>query len=138
MSNDRYSEVTLESVRFACQHHLSARGFYGAPLTTVSTMLDHMTNDMIVMMEREIWAEPKVTHTVRHPLDWWEHVKQRWFPAWALKRWPVAETVHELHIQRLYPEYIWKQERMHMRTTIAIREERPLRESDDYDTEYYS
>ena len=23
------------------------------------------------------------------PLDWWEHFKERWFPARALKRWPV-------------------------------------------------
>lgn len=23
------------------------------------------------------------------PVDWWQHFKQRWYPQWALKRWPV-------------------------------------------------
>lgn len=30
------------------------------------------------------------------PATWWEHFKQRWFPAWALARWPVKlETKRE-------------------------------------------
>lgn len=23
------------------------------------------------------------------PASWWQHLKQRWFPKWALRRWPV-------------------------------------------------
>lgn len=26
---------------------------------------------------------------VKIPVDWWQHFKQRWYPHWALKRWPV-------------------------------------------------
>lgn len=27
--------------------------------------------------------------TIEVPADWWQHFKQRWFPAWALRLWPV-------------------------------------------------
>ena len=36
----------------------------------------------------------------KYPRDWWEAVKERWFPAWALKRWPVLYN----RIDELYPE----------------------------------
>jgi len=29
------------------------------------------------------------TLVVSWPADWWQHFKQRFFPSWALKRWPV-------------------------------------------------
>ena len=141
MAVDRFQSLTLESAQFYVQHVLSAHGFYGAPMTTVRTMLDHMTGDMIVSMEREIWAEPTLTHTVRHPRDWWEHVKQRWFPQWALARWPVIETVHAFDLQRLYPEYIFKAQRPHFRVAVMVADSAPrvARDGDDgYDAAFYS
>jgi len=33
-----------------------------------------------------LWREQRMLEV---PANWWEHFKQRWFPAWALKRWPV-------------------------------------------------
>lgn len=27
-----------------------------------------------------------------YPRDWWQAVKQRWFPFWILRRWPVEYT----------------------------------------------
>ena len=29
----------------------------------------------------------------RWPTNWWEAVKERWFPDWALERWPVKYRV---------------------------------------------
>ena len=26
---------------------------------------------------------------VKYPLDWWQSFKERWFPKWVLRRWPV-------------------------------------------------
>jgi hypothetical protein len=31
--------------------------------------------------------------SVECPSDWWQHFKQRWFPSWALRKWPVKMTV---------------------------------------------
>ena len=35
----------------------------------------------------------------KFPRDWWEAFKERWFPEWARKRWPVV-----------YEMKIWKRE----------------------------
>ncbi len=47
---------------------------------------------------------------VKYPADWWQAVKQRFAPAWFLKRWPVEYTVWEPFI--VYPD-IKLPERMH-------------------------
>jgi len=30
---------------------------------------------------------------IRVPVDWWDHFKLRWFPAFMLKKWPVEYRV---------------------------------------------
>jgi len=37
----------------------------------------------------------------RYPRDWWQAVKARFGPQWALRRWPVVETV--VTAKALYP-----------------------------------
>lgn len=47
------------------------------------------------------------------PADWWQHFKQRWFPAWALRRWPVAlkketqrkSVTHKFECRALFPDF---------------------------------
>jgi len=29
------------------------------------------------------------SNVISCPADWWQHFKQRWFPDWAINRWPV-------------------------------------------------
>lgn len=38
-----------------------------------------------------------VEHHERVPNDWWQHLKHRWFPKWALRRWPVL--FRDIHFQ---------------------------------------
>jgi len=44
----------------------------------ISSDLKYMIN--IATMEDEV---------VKYPSDWWQWFKQRWFPAWALKMFPI-------------------------------------------------
>lgn len=43
-------------------------------------------------------------YTFKAPADWWEAVKERWFPAWALKRCPVCYRVDTINVLALYPQ----------------------------------
>lgn len=38
------------------------------------------------------WREERL---LRVPANWWQHFKQRFFPRWALKRWPVLYEVYD-------------------------------------------
>jgi hypothetical protein len=46
----------------------------------------------------------KRTETVSYPATWWEHFKHRWFPRWALKRWPVQLRTVKVDAFALFPE----------------------------------
>lgn len=45
-------------------------------------------------------ADPTV---VKYPADWWEALKARWFPEWALKRWPARMARYTLEHKITYP-----------------------------------
>lgn len=40
---------------------------------------------------------------IHYPRDWWQSFKQRWFPEWALKHWPVIERDEIVDVKALYP-----------------------------------
>ena len=40
-----------------------------------------------------------------YPQDWWHAFKDRWFPVWALKRWPVIRTHFKVRADLVYPEF---------------------------------
>ena len=37
------------------------------------------------------------------PADWWQDFKLRWFPKWALARWPAR--MRRLNVTALFPEF---------------------------------
>ena len=39
-----------------------------------------------------------------YPTTWWDAFKARWFPAWALLRWPPAYTRFVPTMTELYPD----------------------------------
>jgi hypothetical protein len=49
-------------------------------------------------------AGEQKTETLCYPADWWQAFKERWFPAWALKRWPAKQRFFEFHAVRVFTE----------------------------------
>lgn len=48
---------------------------------------------------------------VSYPATWWQAFKQRFFPRWAIKRWPVQLTVVKrpdvvVEAEALFPELV--------------------------------
>lgn len=52
------------------------------PLTTIGEEVGINTEEPKV----------KVYHTARYPRDWWEALRERWWPRWAIKRNPIMYT----------------------------------------------
>lgn len=46
----------------------------------------------------------KRTESVSYPATWWEALKQRFAPAWFLRRWPVQLTTWTVDAFALFPE----------------------------------
>lgn len=60
----------------------------------------------------DVYVEPLQKATVEYPADWWQAVRARWFPAWALRRWPARMVRIEMdaaayvpEIRSVYPDY---------------------------------
>jgi hypothetical protein len=51
-----------------------------------------------------IAATPPRRVVIAVPRDWWQAVRQRWCPAWWLRRYPVLETTHVVESRMLLPE----------------------------------
>lgn len=59
--------------------------------------------DMIQEIRGHFWAENPRSISFSFPADWIEAFKNRWFPKWALKKWPVKMTIKTLKGQLFYP-----------------------------------
>lgn len=46
----------------------------------------------------------KEERSFAHPSDWWEALKDRWFPLWARTLWPVKQKVTTVVARALFPE----------------------------------
>ncbi len=103
----REKRLELETIRFYRQIFLSRT----ALLDGGRALRDHASSDLIMRCVSEM-AGRKTTISKRQeiavPTDWWQHFKARWFPRWALARWPVKQTVHVLLLEAkasaLFPE----------------------------------
>ena len=42
--------------------------------------------------------------TVSYPADWWQAFKDRWFPTWVKRRWPVKMVTKTIQARELYPK----------------------------------
>lgn len=96
--------IQLERFRFALQHAVSASEFENLrDNLRLDIERDMHMRCLLVRLEKEILGERLGTHAVRYPADWWQAAKERWFPIWAIRRWPVWYTQHVYEARALYP-----------------------------------
>lgn len=72
----------------------------------VNILRNVLTQTWTVQMRGYIWSESREqqVQTIRYPSDWWQALKERWFPERALKRWPVIYKTFRYSIKVLYPD----------------------------------
>lgn len=64
----------------------------------VDTHLDLMAENLIVALTRHIAYFEDEEGTLKVPATWWDHLKLRFFPDWARKRWPIRWTVYQARL----------------------------------------
>lgn len=61
---------------------------------------DHMLPNLVLSLQRFV---AKIgLDEISHPSTWWDAFKERWFPEWAKKRWPVQYKTYE--VAAFFPE----------------------------------
>ena len=51
-----------------------------------------------------IWQQDIGQITLQISRDWWQAFKEQFFPAWALRRWPVRYVTTTYDISLWYPD----------------------------------
>lgn len=89
-------DVKVDHVRYILERFTARIYFDESVLRTMKmeAIEDFRRDQMVYQLSMMVaaWREQRI---LRVPANWWEHFKQRWFPAWALKRWPVLTTAYD-------------------------------------------
>jgi len=70
----------------------------------IKTFMDHVTEDLIVRVNRYVATAHAKTYEFKAPRDWWQAVKERFAPAWFLKRYPIAYRRETVDLNVEYPD----------------------------------
>lgn len=91
----------LEMMRYAVQMSLDDRLMMDA----ISAEVYHdAAHRMICTLTYDVYGEKREPRRVQWPATWWDAFKQRWFPKWWLRRWPVRYAFAEFRCTQLYPD----------------------------------
>lgn len=94
-------EVILERMQIGLNQMVSSD-----VLSNLRAHIEYTADYCAIELRTFVWAEKEEQQkqTVKYPANWWQGVKERWFPKWALKRWPVVYTVFTYSVKVLYPQ----------------------------------
>lgn len=91
-SYDPDAQVPVETVRFQLEQLAGQYAIhYGLLEACGNLSIEVVVRDHMQALVVDIRAKIPFRdgNAARIPADWWEAVKERWAPAWALRRWPV-------------------------------------------------
>ena len=71
----------------------------------MESYLGTTTLSLAIKMYKYLESEEVGKHCVTYPRDWWQYFKQRWFPVWLRKRYPVQYKSEKFEMGVLYPEF---------------------------------
>ena len=62
---------------------------------------DFISNEVVAQVIGIIWSQQ--LEEIKYPRDWWQAIKDRWFPNWLKERYPVIYTI--VDVKAKYPKY---------------------------------
>lgn len=91
-----YTEVALERFK-RCAISYLADDF------AIPAKIRLSLEECAATIRQDIFGKQLEKVDVKYPADWWQAVKDRWFPEWAKRRWPVQYKRHFIDAKALYP-----------------------------------
>lgn len=93
--------VTLTKIKIGMQKIIDERLLHDAKFDIQKYIADEWT----AQLRGYLLGEDLQRYEISYPADWWQAFKQRWFPTWAKRRWPVKMRVEVVDAKILYSEY---------------------------------
>ncbi len=77
-----------------------------APMIEMTSYYDMMMRAQLIRLRRYVLEQEAEKLVCAYPTDWWQAVRQRWAPAWWLKRHPVRMERKVASVKATYPGLI--------------------------------
>lgn len=74
------------------------------PLENTQLVLDEEIKRWVLRFRKDILSQALHKQIIRYPKNWIEAFKERWFPYWAKRKWPVQYTEWRADFSFLYPD----------------------------------
>lgn len=95
--------VQLQKIRLGMLVDVASKDFYDADVTVYQQTMDKVQ----IAITGYVWGENGKwpSEHIEYPRDWWQALKERWYPAWAKKRWPIRYIHYVYDVSVIYPEF---------------------------------
>lgn len=118
--NEALDQIVLERFRVAVSREIAATDLLIEPKVTLRPAWD--VNCLIVILTGFLYGERIESGYRKWPKTWWDAFKERWFPVWACKRWPVVYTELTFDIKAIYQKFRPKLPNNPYRIYLNVRE----------------
>jgi hypothetical protein len=105
LNHIKIEQVVLEKFRLYNRYYLDGNTLLKNEVD-VHVVSDHLADRMVVGFHTYIASLQLDEIKVTYPINWYEAFKERWFPAWLLKKYPVIYKNVKLEAKALYPNVI--------------------------------
>lgn len=95
------NQVTLEKIRFAMLQRVSRHMLDPKVEISIDPLLDTIDFEI----KGSLLGEDIRIYEKYYPADWWQHFKERWFPAWLKRRFPVRYATYQVKVKAVYPDF---------------------------------
>jgi hypothetical protein len=107
MDELKVNDIKLDKIKFGCQERLNL-AMMESKLDLIDPKIDfyfdYLMRCIVGDIQGYVWGEPAFHKVIKYPKDWFEFFKQRWFPKWLLKKYPIKYRYHTLDIKTIYPK----------------------------------
>lgn len=90
-----FEKVALELIKKSIQFRVSQSFLEGVQYNEIRNISSKIVDSLIYELRYNIFGiKRKIKKEIKRPTDWWNAVKERFFPKWLLKKFPVKyETI---------------------------------------------
>ena len=99
----QFEQIVLQKIKLAAVMAIPDGMHDALANATFRTEHDWMADHLVGKMTTYIWGLNEQRITAIWPRDWWQAVKQRFAPAWFLRRWPVlCDQIDQPQFEAVY------------------------------------
>jgi hypothetical protein len=99
-SQSNVERIMLERFKFGVRHMALQEDLQFLSDVDIEYMTDSIARNVVYNFRAEVMGQK--LDQIKHPADWKEAFKERWFPKWLLEKYPVRYKRYD--IKALYPQ----------------------------------